>query len=372
MCCIKVFVVLISFFISSLHAESFDSEKHQIKAEIIAENLEHPWGLVFLPNKDILVTERTGTLRKITKTGFLDPKPIMGLPKIEQNGQGGLLDIILHPNFQQNNLIYFSFSEKTKDGLGTAVAYGKLEKNNLKDVKVIFRLLPKTDTAFHFGSRLLFDQNNFLFITLGDRGSRPRAQNLNDHAGSVIRIYEDGLVPDSNPFFYSKKTQKEIYSYGHRNIQGIAIHPSTQKIWTHEHGPQGGDELNIILKGKNYGWPIITYGKNYVFGTDIGEGTHKKGMIQPIHYWVPSIAPSGMIFYTGDKFPKWHGNILIGSLKFHQLVRLEIKNNEVVHEERLLSNKFGRIRDVKQGPDGYIYLLIDSKNGKIIKLKNNS
>tara|TARA_Y100001935_G_C17311632_1_gene516934 strand:- start:8226 stop:9341 length:1116 start_codon:yes stop_codon:yes gene_type:complete len=364
---ILIFLILIST--KSLYADSFKSEDYNIQAEIISDQLEHPWSLVFLPSQDILISERTGNLRKVTKAGFLQKQPIQGLPDIKQNGQGGLLDLAIHPLFKENRLLYFSFSEETEQGLGTAVAYGTLEKNKIKNVKVIFRLTPKSNTNYHFGSRLIFDKDNFLYITLGDRGSRPRAQNLNDHAGSIIRIYDDGSIPEDNPFFNLPGHKQEIFSYGHRNVQGIAIHPTVNAIWAHEHGPQGGDELNIVTSGTNYGWPVITYGKNYVFGTDIGEGTHKKGMAQPIRFWVPSIAPSGMIFYTGDKFKKWRGNLLIGSLKFQQLVRLKLKKNDVVTEERLFSEKFGRIRDVKQGPNGYIYLLTDSKNGKLIKLK---
>ena len=214
----------------------------------------------------------------------------------------------------------------------------------------------------------MFDNQGYLFITLGDRGDKPRAQDLSDHAGSLIRLHDDGRVPQDNPFIDNHNARPEIYSYGHRNIQGAALHPSSGSLWIHEHGPQGGDEINIPQAGLNYGWPIITYGVNYVIGTKIGEGTHKAGMEQPVHTWVPSIAPSGMTFYTGEQFPLWKDNLFVGSLKFQQLVRLEIENNKIRHEERLLTDKLGRIRDVRQGPDGLLYLLTDERNGKLVKI----
>ena len=316
----------------------------------------------------MLVSERPGRLRLIGKTGELYPQPIGGLPPIRQHGQGGLLDVVLHPGFANNRLVYFSFAEVGDGGVGTAVARGRFEHQQLKDVEVIFRLLPKSGARQHFGSRLVFDRQGHLFITLGDRGDRPRAQRLDDHAGSSIRLQDDGRIPDDNPFLGQANARPEIFSYGHRNMQGAALHPQTGEVWAHEHGPQGGDELNVLRAGVNYGWPVITYGVNYVIGTRIGEGTHKAGMAQPLHYWVPSIAPSGMTFYTGERFPAWRGNLLIGSLKFRQLVRLELAGERVVHEERLLSDLFGRIRDVRQGPDGLIYLLTDEDDGKLIRL----
>jgi glucose/arabinose dehydrogenase len=238
----------------------------------------------------------------------------------------------------------------------------------LQDVEVLFRMQPKDDKARHFGSRLVFDNQGYLFITLGDRGTRDRAQDLRDHAGSLIRLHDDGRIPADNPFVGRDDAEPEIYSYGHRNIQGAALHPRTGRLWTHEHGPQGGDELNIPVAGANYGWPVITYGVNYVVGTKIGDGTHKAGMEQPVHYWVPSIAPSGMTFYEGAPFAAWQGNLFVGSLKFRQLVRLELDGTQVAHEERLLSDVFGRIRDVRQGPDGLLYLLTDADDGRLVRL----
>jgi glucose/arabinose dehydrogenase len=245
----------------------------------------------------------------------------------------------------------------------------RLEGHSLVERQVLFRQQPKSRTGRHFGSRLVFDREGFLFITLGDRGERERAQNIGDHAGSVIRLHDDGRVPGDNPLVHMSRPKGEIFSYGHRNIQGAALHPQTGVLWIHEHGPQGGDELNIVSAGANYGWPVITYGKEYVTGWDIGEGTHKEGMEQPIHVWTPSIAPSGMAFYTGDKFPGWRGSLFVGALKFQLLVRLELEGDRVVKEERYLEGELGRIRDVRTGPDGYLYLLTDARNGRLIRLE---
>lgn len=335
---------------------------------VVVEHLEHPWGFAFLPDGDILITERPGRLRRV-HNGVLLPRPIAGLPRIKAGGQGGLLDIALHPDYANNGWIYLSYVAAGRDGRGTEVLRAKLVDDHLEQVDIIFRLQPKSGARQHFGSRLLFDEQGYLYITLGDRGDRPRAQNLSDHAGSLIRLHDDGRIPQDNPFIGRANVMPEIYSYGHRNLQGATLDPDTGAIWTHEHGPQGGDELNIIKAGANYGWPVITYGVNYGFGTSIGEGTAKEGMEQPSHYWVPSIAPSGMAFYKGDKFPEWRGDLFIGSLKFRLLVRLQIENNRVVKEERLLRGLLGRIRDVRNGPDGYLYLLTDATDGKLIRLK---
>jgi len=344
------------------------TEKQPLTYQILAEGLSHPWSLAFLPDGRMLVTERNGRLRLIDGQGRLDSKPIEGLPKIRQHGQGGLLDVVLHPQFSENHWVYFSFAEPGAGGYGTAVARGKLEGHRLDQVEVIFRMARKTETRHHFGSRLVFDQKGDLFITLGERGDGRRAQDIDDHAGSLIWIHADGSVPADNPFVVRRDAKPEIYSYGHRNIQGAALHPETGRLWIHEHGPQGGDEINIPEAGKNYGWPVITYGVNYGSGTPIGEGTHKTGMQQPIYYWVPSIAPSGMAFYSGDRFKPWKGNLFVGSLKFQLLVRLELDGEKIIHEERLLEGKFGRIRDVRQGPDGYLYLLTDEDDGQLIRL----
>ena len=347
------------------------SELYKFEVQTVAQGLSHPWSLAFLPDNKILVSERPGRLRLIENEILID-QPVAGLPNIQQHGQGGLMDIALHPDFNENQFIYLAYTGKTLLGYGTEVLRARLVNRKLSEVKTIFKALPKSRGGRHFGGRLQFSNAGKLFITLGDRGKRPRAQKLNDHTGSLIRLNDDGSVPDDNPFINSKDAQPEIYSYGHRNIQGIALDPSRTTVWTHEHGPQGGDEINIIQAGLNYGWPVITYGVNYGIGTKIGEGTHKPGMQQPLYYWTPSIAPSGMTFYSGEKFPKWKNNLFVGSLKFGLLVRLVIENNKVVHEERMLNGEYGRIRDVRQSPDGTLYLLTDEKQGRVLKLQNIS
>lgn len=334
----------------------------------ITDGLEHPWGMAFLPDGRILVTERPGRLRVISN-GLLDPKPISGLPKIAAYGQGGLLDVVLHPQFKHNGWIYFSYAAAGAGGMGTEVARARLAGKQLSQLQVLFRLEKKTSAGRHFGSRLVFDHNHYLYLSIGDRGERPRSQDLSDHAGSIIRLHDDGRIPVDNPFVALKDAKPEIYSYGHRNSQGMTLHPVSAELWSHEHGPQGGDELNVIQKGVNYGWPQITYGVNYASGTQIGDGTHKSGMQQPDYYWIPSIAPSGMSFYTGEQFPHWQGSLFIGSLKFQQLVRLELDGQSVIREERFLSRKLGRIRDVRTGPDGFLYLLIDAENGSLVRLE---
>ena len=347
----------------------FDSERHAFVAETLATGLEHPWGLAFLPNGGFLVTERPGRLRLVGADGRVDPRPVEGLPRIAATGQGGLLDVALHPDFANNRLVYLSYAEAGDGGVGTAVARGRLDGHRLEDVEVLFRMTPKTGGGRHFGSRLVFDRDGYLFVTLGDRGDRPRAQALDDHIGTLVRLHDDGRVPADNPFVGRDDALPEIYSYGHRNMQGAALHPETGQLWTHEHGPQGGDEINLPQPGVNHGWPVITYGVNYVVGTPIGEGTHRQGMAQPLYHWTPSIAPSGMAFYTGEAFPGWQGDLFVGALKFRQLVRLSLDGERVVGEERLLDGALGRIRDVRQGPDGLIYLLTDADDGRLVRLR---
>ncbi|MEN8687115.1 MAG: PQQ-dependent sugar dehydrogenase [Desulfuromonadales bacterium] len=348
--------------------EVIKTQEHDLRIAEIATGLEHPWGLAFLPDGRMLVTERPGRLRVI-KDGRLATEPVAGLPPIEARGQGGLLDVALHPDFAENRLIYFSYAGSGEGGVSTEVARGKLADHRLEDVQVIFRQQPKSKTGRHFGSRLVFDQAGYLYITLGDRGDRQRAQRPDDHAGSVIRLHDDGRIPADNPFIGKQGWQPEKFTLGNRNIQGAALHPRTGELWAHEHGPQGGDEINVIRAGVNYGWPVITYGVNYVIGTAIGEGTHKPGMAQPLYYWVPSIAPSGMTFYTGDRFPRWRGDLFVGSLKDRMLVRLSLDGEQVVGEERFLHDALGRIRDVRQGPDGLLYLLTDENDGALVRLE---
>jgi glucose/arabinose dehydrogenase len=346
----------------------FDSERQRFRVVTLVRGLDHPWGLAFLPGGDMLITGRPGRLLRVDGT-TLQPRTVRGLPAIAAIGQGGLLDVALHPEFASNRLVYLSFTGADEDGVGTEVARGRLAGDALEDVEVIFRALPKSRGGRHFGSRLLFDADGRLLITLGERGDRPRAQDIGDHAGSVIRINDDGSVPADNPFVATAGARPEIYTYGNRNVQGIALDPASGRVWAHEHGPQGGDEVNILASGRNYGWPVITYGRNYVLGTKIGEGTHKEGMEQPLHYWTPSIAPSGMTLYTGDKFPAWRSNLFVGALKYRLLVRLEVRDQQIVHEERLLEGVLGRIRDVRTGPDGYIYVLTDHDDGVLARLE---
>lgn len=349
-------------------AQVLHSEKHAFRVVELVRGLEQPWSLAFLPGGRMLVTEKIGRLR-IVAGGKLDPRPIEGLPEITVHGQGGLMDVAPHPRFADNGLVYLSFAARGEGGVGTEVARGRLAGHRLEDVQVIFRQHPKGSRGQHFGSRLVFDREGYLYITLGDRGEMERAQRPGDHAGSVIRIHDDGGVPGDNPFVGKPGWKAEKYTLGNRNQQGAALHPQTGRLWTHEHGPQGGDEVNVIRAGANYGWPVITYGVNYGIGTKIGEGTHKAGMEQPIHKWVPSIAPSGMAFYTGDKFPGWRGSLFVGALRAELLARLELDGEKVVREERLLQRVLGRIRDVRQGPDGYLYLLTDESRAVLARLE---
>jgi glucose/arabinose dehydrogenase len=365
----STFLILALALPAAAGAQAIRSAEHSFKVVRLTEGLEHPWGLAFLPDGRMLVTERPGRLRVVGADGKLDPRPIDGLPRIAEVGQGGLLDVALHPQFAQNRWVYLSYVAPGEGGVGTEVLRGKLAGERLEEVQVVFRMQPKSGGGRHFGSRLVFDGDGHLLITLGDRGDQDRAQRMNDHAGSVIRLHDDGRVPADNPFAGRAGARSEKYTLGNRNMQGAALHPHTGLLWTHEHGPQGGDEVNVMRPGRNYGWPVITYGANYGTGTRIGEGTHKPGMEQPLHKWVPSIAPSGMAFYTGDRFPNWRGDLFVGSLKFQLLVRLELDGEQVVKEERLLAGELGRIRDVRSGPDGCLYLLTDSSDGMLVRLE---
>ncbi len=332
-----------------------------------ASGLEHPWGLAFLPDGRALVTERPGRLRLVGRDG----KPsaaLVGVPDVVARGQGGLLDVAVDPNFAENRFIYLSFSEGGPGGAGTAVMRAILGPRGLEEGRVIFRQVPKVNGTAHFGSRLVFARDGTLFVTLGDRYSyRDSAQDVTTHLGKIVRIRRDGAAPTDNPFLIRSDAKPEIWSYGHRNVQGAALHPGTGQLWTIEHGAQGGDELNHPQGGKNYGWPIITYGVDYS-GAKIGIGTKAPGMEQPVHYWDPSIAPSGLLFYTGTAYPGWQGSVFTGSLKFGALVRLVLQGDAVTHEERLLQDLGERIRDVRQGPDGLIYLLTDSPEGRVLRL----
>lgn len=339
---------------------------HNYRIVTVVDSLVNPWSIAFLPGGDMLVTERPGRLR-IVRNGKLLPAPAAGVPPVFAQGQGGLLDVVPHPAFSSNRLLYLSFSKPYADGNGatTAVVRGRFENDRLTDVQQIFESVSRG--AGHYGSRLAFDRNGFLFITAGDRQVPPTgnlethpAQDLTNHHGKISRVHDDGRVPADNPFVNRPGARPEIWSYGHRNPQGLAIHPETGDVWATEHGPQGGDELNLIQSGKNYGWPVIGYGVNYRTGAAIHIGTHKEGMEAPVHFWVPSIATAGLLFYTGDRFPEWKGNLFVAGMVGEQLGRLTIDGRRVKSEETLVQG-MGRIRDVRQGPDGYIYLAIDSR-----------
>jgi glucose/arabinose dehydrogenase len=345
----------------------YKSEHYRLRLVTVAKGLEHPWSFAFMPDGRILVTERPGRLRIVGPGGTLS-QPVKGVPRVYARGQGGLLDVVLDPGFASNRVIYLSYAEPGAGGAGTAVARAVLKDGALSGLKVIFRQTPKAGTSRHFGSRLVIARDGTLFITVGERGQRERAQDPSVNRGQVVRINRDGTIPKDNPFVGKNGYRPEIWSYGHRNPQGAALHPVTGKLWTVEHGARGGDEINVPLPGRNYGWPVIAYGRHY-WGGKIGEGTHKAGMEQPIHYWDPSIAPSGMAFYTGDKYPKWKGNVFVGALSFQLLSRLVLDGDKVVKEERLFKELSERIRDVRQGPDGYLYMLTDASDGQLLRIE---
>lgn len=359
--------ILISALISSTVAADpafIATQQGNVKIDTVATDLAHPWGISILPDGRLLVTERDGRLRYIDKSGTVSA-PITGLPALAVTGQGGLLDVLPDREFATNQRIYFSYAEPgAQNTNSTAVARATLDGQTLKDLKVIFSQTPKFDSKYHFGGRLVQQADGSLFVTTGDRGNqRELVQDLSTLIGKVAHITPDGTPAAGNPFMQDKTAQPLIWSYGHRNIQGATL-DDKGRLWTHEHGPQGGDEINITVAGKNYGWPLITYGEEYGGGV-IGV-TKKPGLEQPLHYWVPSIAPSGMTFYQGPMFSKWQHNLLVGSLKFGQLVRLEISNDKVVHEERIRIG--ARIRDIEVAADGTIYLLTDEDKGSVLRL----
>lgn len=361
------------FLFGASHAkaqEVYLSDQHDFKLVEVVSGLEWPWGLDFLPNGDMLVTEKEEARLRLVKDAKLAPQFIGGLPNnIQSGGQGGLLDVVVHPDFETNQFIYLSYSGHDESGAGTEVIRGRLSGHTLEDVQVIFAVEPKTPGWLHYGSRLVFAADGTLFVTVGDRHSyREEAQNPQNHLGSVMRINDDGSVPPDNPFVGKEGHKPEIYSYGHRNVQGLALRPSNQVMWMHEHGPDGGDEVNILDKpGANYGWPAITYGIDYS-GEIISEQTHAEGMEQPVVHWTPSIAPSGMAFYDGNEFPEWRDDIFLGALAGSHIRRLELDGDKVANQEVLLQD-YSRIRDVVNGPDGYLYFIIDDPEGKILRLE---
>jgi aldose sugar dehydrogenase len=357
-------------------AQSVTSEKTRFEVVERVVGLEHPWALAFLPDGDMLVTERPGRLRRIGSDGTVSA-PIAGLPKIFVDGQAGLLDVALSPTFARDRLVYVSFAEPNLRGnkAGTAVARGRLEDDaqhdlELRDVEIIYRQEPKLSSGTHVGSRLVFDDDGHLFVAQGENRVAETAQQLDKLQGKLVRIWPDGRIPDNNPFVKRDDVRPEIWSYGHRNMQGAALHPVTRRLWTSEHGPMGGDELNIPEAGRNYGWPVITHGRDYN-GTKVdgSVGRQAEGMEPPHHVWEVSPGLSGMLFYSGKAFPEWKGNLFLGALAKSALIRLELDGDRIVHEERLLTDRAERIRDVREGPDGAIYVLTDEENGKLLRIR---
>ena len=352
--------------VSSQANQTFSSDRADFRLETVAQNLEHPWSLAFLPDDAMLVTEREGRLRMI-RNGSLVEAPISGVPELVVSGQGGLLDIILHPDFKQNQVLFLSYAHRNREGMTTRVARARLSGDRLSDVEVIFEALPRSNGGRHFAGRMEFDREGNLYVAVGDRGDMDRAQDNADDAGGVHRITTDGTPAPGNPFLGTAGVNDTFYTTGNRNIQGMTIHPETGEIWSHEHGPRGGDEINIIRAGTDYGWPTITYGIDYS-GLPITSKTSQEGMAQPLHYWDPSIAPSGMAFYTGNLFPEWQGDLFVGALKMRKLVRLRIQDGKVTEEEDLLTDLGERIRDVRMGPDGALWLLTDSPRGQVYRM----
>jgi glucose/arabinose dehydrogenase len=336
----------------------------------VAGGLANPWALAFLPGGDMLVTERPGRLRLI-RDGRLEREPLAGTPKVAARGQGGLLDVVLHPDFARNRLLYLSYAGDGEGGAGTEVMRARLGDGRLDEGKVIFRVEPKTGGGNHYGSRMVFAPDGTLFISTGDRFTfRDKAQTLDNHLGKIIRVKDDGAVPDDNPFKGRAGAKPEIFSYGHRNTQGLALRPGTSQIWQHEHGARGGDELNLLKPGVNYGWPKITFGVDYS-GAIISDKTEAPGMEQPVVQWTPSIAPSGMAFYEGDKIPAWKGDLFVGALALTHLRRIRLNGDRVAEQEVLLDDLGERIRDVRSGPDGFLYLVTDHpRNGRVLRLES--
>lgn len=346
-----------------------ETEQADFTLVTLADGLDHPWSLAPLPNGDFLVSERPGRLRYVAE-GRLRPEPVTGLPDILADNQGGLLGLALHPEFETTRWVYFAFSEGTSSANHTALGRGRLSEDgtSLEAVETLFRVNIDKARGYHFGGRIAFLADGTLILSLGDGGLyRDEAQNLSNHLGTIIRLNEDGTVPFDNPFASARGAQPEIYSWGHRNVQGIAINPQTGSVWVNEHGPRGGDEINLLRSGRNYGWPVISYGINYD-GTPVSDATHAEGMEQPIWFWDPSIAPSAMAFYEGDEFPDWQGDLFIGALAGEHLVRFEVEGDRIISTENLLADWGERIREVSLGPDGHLYLLTDSREGRLVRL----
>lgn len=345
------------------------SREHRYRAVPVADGLNHPWGMAFLPDGSVLVTERPGGLVLVRG----DKKVrVSGAPEVEAVGQGGLLDVALHPDYERTGWVYLTFSRVDPPGssrYATALGRGRLDGASFTDWEELFIASNRASGGLHFGSRIAFGRDGFLYMTVGERGQRNRAQDLGDHGGSSLRLTDTGEPVPGNPFVGRRGALPEIFTYGHRNAQGMAVHPDTGAVWLHEHGPRGGDEVNILRAGGNYGWPVITYGREYA-GGPVGEGiTHRQGMEQPLVHWTPSIAPSGMTFYTGERFPGWRGDLFAGALAGRHLRRLVMEGDRVIDQEVLLDNTVGRIRDVAQGPEGYLWIITDQDNGALYRLE---
>lgn len=347
----------------SYSGRTFESEKLTYGVDTIATNLKNPWGIAFLPDGRMLVTERAGEVL-IFENGQLLPESIT-IPDVYVQGQGGLLDITLHPDYDENGWIYLSYAKKGEGGGGTVIARTKMEGNKFGPLEELFAAQPLSESGVHFGSRIVFDGNGHMFFSSGERGTKENAQNLNNHLGKILRLHDDGKVPNDNPFVNTEGAKPEIWSYGHRNPQGLVYDKDTKRLWDVEHGPKGGDELNLVEKGKNYGWPTITYGINYD-GTPITDKTEQEGLEQPVTYWVPSIAPCGMTRVTSDKYEGWKNNFLIGALAHQHVARVEVNDGKYVGQEKLL-DKVGRVRAVVEGPDGYIYVATEGP-GMLLKI----
>ena len=375
---LKKCLMIVIWFVFSIKAEDSDwdtrivkTEKVSFQVETYADGFEIPWGMAFLPDNRMMVTDRIGDLWIVEKDGKDKVKVSGEIPNVRSKGQGGMLDVAVHPDFNTNSYIYLSYSDYSENKSHTSLIRAKLVNNSLVNSQIIFRPEEKffTKRSLHFGSRIIFDDKGFIFFCIGDRGDRDLAQNLDMPNGKIYRIRDDGTVPIDNPFYYTKGAIKSIWSYGHRNPQGLAIHPSTRQLWEAEHGPRGGDEVNIILRGHNYGWPVITYGKNYS-GTIISKLTHHEGMDQPVFHWTPSIAVCGIAFYDGNQFPEWKNNLLATSLKYERLHRVELDGMNMVKDEIIFEAE-SRVRDVEVGPDGIIYVALEDP-GRIVKLTRYS
>jgi glucose/arabinose dehydrogenase len=349
-----------------LAAPAIAHGRTDVRLSTLSLGLVQPWSMAFLPDGRMLITERPGRLR-VFANGKLDPRPLAGVPKVAATGQGGLLDVCLHPDFPRNRMLYLSYSAEGPGGNATTVARAALGDGGLEGLRVVFEALPRAPGGLHFGSRIVFDRAGLMYVSAGERYNKPRAQDLGDLGGKIVRLRDDGSVPTDNPFVGRPGARPEIFSYGHRNPQGLALHPASGRVWEVEHGPRGGDELNVLKAGANYGWPLATHGIDYD-GSVISPYKSRPGMEDPLRVWTPSISPCGLCFYTGDRFAGWQGSLFTGGLSANALFRLALDGERVVGEERLIEGRLPYIRDVRQGPDGLLYLVTHSDEGGLFRL----